>query len=384
MQKYQVYCRNRRAKAKPLKRQAFDTTAADALDNATTNELSSKRPMSRVLNIIDQTTASEGEQERAKRRTQWLLKVQEGATSVKLEPGAEGGDGNAEEGRADDVSMPFDTVSLAACVQAGVEAGMKQHGATTLFPSFGPGMRKRHKRHHGASALNAEASQVAEDTPPAPPKSQTSVQTSTSKATASKVLSSQAKGRSAVAHKEQRATPPAAEAPSTGAADKSADNKSHKRDVPAAKTTAKTTATVTVAGDAAGDSSDAAGDSSDEEGAHRPTPVPLPKPPPPPPDKTVKQAKIAPRIALTTVDKSHALFVQEAVAPALTPDNAAGRFVLAPPSLWPAHATESTGGFVGKVMKCLKTGEQATSIRFKDGRFDFAFASVLQGFKPLS
>ena len=104
----------------------------------------------------------------------------------------------------------------------------------------------------------------------------------------------------------------------------------------------------------------------------------------PPAAAPLKQTTLKSRISMKMISKSDALFLQEAVAPELTPDNAVGRFVLAPPSLWPDHGSEDTGGFVGKVHKCLRTAGQPTTIKFEDGSFSFSFAYVKSQFKTLS
>ena len=120
------------------------------------------------------------------------------------------------------------------------------------------------------------------------------------------------------------------------------------------------------------------------EGAHKPCPPkPAAKKPDPAP-KPFKQAQLTSRISMKTIDTSDALYKQEAVAPELTPENAVGRFILAPPSVWPDHTSDNTGGFVGRIEKCLKQAQQPTTIKFKDGRFNFAFATVKKDFKTLT
>ena len=91
-----------------------------------------------------------------------------------------------------------------------------------------------------------------------------------------------------------------------------------------------------------------------------------------------------PSNAPTSHAQCDTLCTQDAAGPELTQVNAAGRFVLAPASLWPEHASEDTGGYIGKIEKCLKTAQQPTSIKLKDATATFSFAYVKAEFKMLS
>ena len=201
-------------------RQKFCANAADALDNAATNELSHQRKLSSVLNVIDASTASAGEQERAQRRTEWHLKVHEAPTSIKPETA----DMCAADGKASgQPSMDALQATLAQAVTDGVAAGLKQQQgvmAGTRGGCFAPG--KRVRGIGSASALSSDAAQSAENRAPSAPNQQFTTQTSTNKATASKELASAAKQRSSDASKTPPAPPP--EPPAKAANDDSSDD----------------------------------------------------------------------------------------------------------------------------------------------------------------
>ena len=68
-----------------------------------------------------------------------------------------------------------------------------------------------------------------------------------------------------------------------------------------------------------------------------------------------------------------------AVEPPITRENVVGRFLLAPPSLWPGV---SAGGWCVKVMKST-TKPDVTTVKFNDSTVTFSFA-VVASWKPAS
>ena len=72
------------------------------------------------------------------------------------------------------------------------------------------------------------------------------------------------------------------------------------------------------------------------------------------------------------------LRTKPAVEPAITRENVVGRFLLAPPSLWPGV---SAGGWCVKVMKST-TKPDVTTVKFNDSTVTFSFA-VVASWKPV-
>ena len=73
------------------------------------------------------------------------------------------------------------------------------------------------------------------------------------------------------------------------------------------------------------------------------------------------------------------LHTKPAVEPAITRENVVGRFLLAPPWLWPGV---SAGGWCVKVTKSTIKPD-ITAVKFNDSTVNFSFAEVA-AWKPVS
>ena len=94
------------------------------------------------------------------------------------------------------------------------------------------------------------------------------------------------------------------------------------------------------------------------------------------------QSKLKFKVKLGELTNTDKLYIDDAVQPMVDEANGVGRFVLAPPTLWPDAAQPDSGGFVGKIVKIDKRAGKA-ALQFIDGKFHFDFNTVLT-FKALS
>ena len=78
--------------------------------------------------------------------------------------------------------------------------------------------------------------------------------------------------------------------------------------------------------------------------------------------------------------KDSPIISQEPADPPLTEENAGGRFVYVPPSVFPT--VEGQGGWVAKI-RSVNKNNKITELQFHDGRQHFKFSQVLKEFKPL-
>lgn len=80
----------------------------------------------------------------------------------------------------------------------------------------------------------------------------------------------------------------------------------------------------------------------------------------------------------------HPYVLQAPAPPELTVENAPGRYVLAPASVFGCDNKE-LGGWVGKIEKVTpRNKDKPTYIKFHDKGVHFAFAFVAETFKPLT
>jgi hypothetical protein len=106
-----------------------------------------------------------------------------------------------------------------------------------------------------------------------------------------------------------------------------------------------------------------------------------------PPPKKLKQATIKFKICpkeITTADAT-ALYASLPSLPDLTAQNAHGRFVVAPPAMWPDDACPDSAGFMGKITKSVTVRGQGVvlTIKFKDKTQHMSLSAV-QGWKCVS
>ena len=132
------------------------------------------------------------------------------------------------------------------------------------------------------------------------------------------------------------------------------------------------------------DSSDEDGDSSEGGGEEGGGTVPAPKPKPPP--KPKRQTVLKPKFKVEEIAVDHAAVTSPAAEPALTPANAASRFVFVPASQFGAAVI---GGYVARIQKVGRDKQATTSVQFKDadGKMStehFTFERVASSFKPLT
>ena len=95
--------------------------------------------------------------------------------------------------------------------------------------------------------------------------------------------------------------------------------------------------------------------------------------------KVQTQSKL-PMLKTGEILRSSDWFTAPPTEPELTRVNAGGRFVLAPPDMWPEYAQENSGGFVGKVCRVQYSSAQ---VRFHDGSVWVTWEQC-KGWKPLS
>ena len=95
-----------------------------------------------------------------------------------------------------------------------------------------------------------------------------------------------------------------------------------------------------------------------------------------------RQTKLKLKLRLEELAADHELVKAAAKEPELTADMAATRFILVPASEFGGPA--EVGGWVAKIEKVDKRGQQLTKIKFSDGIKYFLFAHVVANFKPLS
>jgi len=112
---------------------------------------------------------------------------------------------------------------------------------------------------------------------------------------------------------------------------------------------------------------------------------PLKKGPKPAP-KPLKQTKLNPKLALAELDMDAPAVFANPVAPELTVENAATRFILVPAAQFQAVGI---GGWIARIKQVAKDRVQTTTIQFKDadGKYTtecFQFLHVAKSFKPLS
>ena len=112
--------------------------------------------------------------------------------------------------------------------------------------------------------------------------------------------------------------------------------------------------------------------------------MPAPKPKPPP--KPKRQTVLKPKFKVEEIAVDHAAVTSPAAEPALTPANAASRFVFVPASQFGA---KGIGGYVARIQKVGRDKQATTSVQFKDadGKMStehFTFERVASSFKPLT
>ena len=93
------------------------------------------------------------------------------------------------------------------------------------------------------------------------------------------------------------------------------------------------------------------------------------------------QSKIKMRVCMGLVDDKHPYVTQDAVEPAITPENGTGRFVFVPRSEFGGE--EGVGGWVGKI-KSITGKDNLTTITFKDKKQYYKLPYVIKNFKPLT
>jgi hypothetical protein len=94
----------------------------------------------------------------------------------------------------------------------------------------------------------------------------------------------------------------------------------------------------------------------------------------------LKQATIKFKICpkeITTADAT-ALYASLPSLPDLTAQNAHGRFVVAPPAMWPDDACPDSAGFMGKITKSVTVRGQGVvlTIKFKDKTQHMSLSAV--------
>ena len=98
--------------------------------------------------------------------------------------------------------------------------------------------------------------------------------------------------------------------------------------------------------------------------------------------KPKKQTKIALKLKPREILITDALFTAPAVDPPLSKENAGGRFLLAPASLYPTEAQPESGGWVTKALSVAGT---TMRLKFHDRKTPVKICwSVGSAFKPLS
>lgn len=77
-----------------------------------------------------------------------------------------------------------------------------------------------------------------------------------------------------------------------------------------------------------------------------------------------------------------AMLALPAAEPVLDAENAGGRFVFVPKTMWPACAGEGVEGWVAKIMKVDK--RSVAELKFHDGKECFKLESLITETKALS
>ena len=94
----------------------------------------------------------------------------------------------------------------------------------------------------------------------------------------------------------------------------------------------------------------------------------------------VVAGKLTPKLKTSILPKDSPIISQEPFDPPLTEQNAGGRFVYVPPSVFPT--IDGQGGWIAKIRSVNKSNK-ITELQFHDGRQHFKFDQVLEHFKPL-
>ena len=94
----------------------------------------------------------------------------------------------------------------------------------------------------------------------------------------------------------------------------------------------------------------------------------------------VVAGKLTPKLKTSIVPKGSEIISQEPVDPPLTEQNAGGRFVYVPPSVFPT--VDGEGGWIAKI-RSVNKNNKITELQFHDGRQHFKFEQVVKEFKPL-
>ena len=356
MDKFQAYLARVRNQKKSLKRiQLPAVTQAElglggGCEAAVT--LSDDRAITEVISLIDLKTADPRTRRRAEDRAEWLMRLDEDTLLVTVKE-------EKEEGKPPATNTPVDMEVLVTKVLETVAFKTSQgEGGSRSTPtsSFKAKDRKLPRPPLGRSSLcpNQPATK--------PPRELT-----TNKVTPAGVKAAGGKARSQDARTEVE----------KGAYIDSSPEVSPRKPVAPRSQGARTEV-----------EKGAYIDSSPEVSPEKPAPrsqveredSPASSPQPTRPPAKMMQTKLKPLKPheITTRDP---LYSCEAVGDELTRQNAAGRFVLAPPSLWPDTAMPESGGFIGKI---AKVSRGTVDINFSDGKGRCSWADVVSTFKPLT